>query len=73
MKPLVTIKVDYALAPEHVFPVGIIECLSVIDFLLTSNPDRKIHLSGPSAGGGIALVTGLEANRRFPGRILRFV
>jgi acetyl esterase/lipase len=71
--PLVTISVDYALAPEFPFPLGIIESLSVIEFLMSANPNRKIHLSGCSAGAAMAIVAGLEAERKYSGRVGRYV
>jgi hypothetical protein len=73
-KSLVTISVEYALAPELPFPNAVIEAMSVLDYLLTSNPRRKLHISGMSAGAGVALPAVLEAERnKFPGRILRYV
>jgi len=67
---LITISVDYALAPEHPFPVGVMDALSVVDYFLnTTNPRRSFHIMGMSAGANMALVAGLEGVRRFPGQI----
>ena len=67
---LITISVDYGLAPEYPFPLGIMDALSVIDYFLNDNDVRKsVHVSGMSAGANICLVAGLEGFRRFPGRI----
>jgi acetyl esterase/lipase len=70
-KPLISVSVDYSLAPERPFPLGVIDALSVVDFFITSNPSRKIHISGISAGANLALVSGLEAQRKYPGRVTR--
>lgn len=67
---IVTISVDYGLAPEHPFPVAIMDALSVVEYLLKGNASRCLHLSGESAGANISMVTGLEAFRKYPGRIL---
>lgn len=67
---IVTISVDYGLAPEHLFPVAIMDVLSVIEYLLKANPNRNLHLSGESAGANLSLVAGLECFRKYPGRIL---
>ncbi|KAL3917588.1 MAG: hypothetical protein SGILL_004642 [Bacillariaceae sp.] len=67
---VITISVEYGLAPEHPFPTAIMDCLSVIDFLLAGNNDRKLNLMGVSAGGYFSVVAGLEAYRKYPGRIL---
>lgn len=67
---LITICVDYGLAPEYPFPLGIMDALSVIDYFLNDNDVREsVHVSGMSAGANICLVAGLEGFRRFPGRI----
>lgn len=67
---VITISVDYGLAPEDPFPLGIMDALSVIDYLLKDNNSRKsIHVTGISAGANVSLVAGLEGFRRFPGRI----
>ena len=65
--------VDYSLAPDRPFPMGVIESLSVVEYFLSSNPKRNIHLSGLSAGGNLALVSSLEAHRKYPGRVKRYV
>ncbi|KAL3904309.1 MAG: hypothetical protein SGILL_010117 [Bacillariaceae sp.] len=67
---LVTISIEYGLAPELQFPVAIMDSLSVVDYLLASTNDRKIHVSGESAGGNISCIVAMEAYRKFPGRIL---
>jgi len=77
---LITVSVEYGLAPENPFPIGIMDGLSVIDYLLndndttntttTTNARKAVHISGISAGANVSLVTGLESFRRFPGKIL---
>jgi len=76
---LITVSVEYSLAPENPFPLGIMDGLSVIDYLLNdtnnnnnnnTNTRKAVHISGISAGANVSLVTGLESFRRFPGKIL---
>jgi acetyl esterase/lipase len=71
--PLIIVSVEYSLAPEHPFPAAIIDALSAVEFILDGNPSRNIHIGGVSAGGHVALVAGLEAFRKYPGRISRYV
>jgi acetyl esterase/lipase len=68
---VITVSVNYGLAPEDPFPLGIMDALSVVDyFLKDSSPRDGIHITGMSAGANIALVAGFEGFRRFPGKIL---
>eukprot|EP00529_Nitzschia_sp_RCC80_P000884 CAMPEP_0113512678 /NCGR_PEP_ID=MMETSP0014_2-20120614/39462_1 /TAXON_ID=2857 /ORGANISM="Nitzschia sp." /LENGTH=545 /DNA_ID=CAMNT_0000409041 /DNA_START=25 /DNA_END=1659 /DNA_ORIENTATION=- /assembly_acc=CAM_ASM_000159 len=63
---LISISVNYGLAPDAPWPIGIIDTLSVIDYLLDDTPSTtNIHLSGESAGAHFALVGGIEACRRY--------
>lgn len=49
---------DYRLAPEHPFPAGVHDCLSVYGALLSDGvPARRIAFGGDSAGGGMAAST----------------
>ncbi|KAG7348026.1 alpha/beta fold family hydrolase [Nitzschia inconspicua] len=66
---IVTISVDYGLAPELPFPAGIIDALSVVEFLMKDNPNRRLHLMGESAGANLSVVAALESFRRYPGQI----
>lgn len=73
---VILISIDYRLAPEHVFPAGVIDCFSVVDYLfssLCSPPDRKFHISGVSAGGNFATTVAMECLRAKRDRIKRFV
>ena len=65
------LSVEYSLAPEKPFPAAVIDSLSVCDYLLNTNADRKLHFGGVSAGGNLSLLCGLEAQRKFPGRVVR--
>jgi acetyl esterase/lipase len=67
---VITVSVDYGLAPEHPFPTAIMDCLSVIEYFLAGTRKRKLHLMGMSAGAYLSLVAGMEAYRKYPGRIL---
>eukprot|EP00536_Pseudo-nitzschia_multiseries_P002639 jgi/Psemu1/322644/estExt_fgenesh1_pg.C_350034 len=70
-RDIITVSVDYGLAPDNPFPIGIMDALSVVDYFLRENSIRKgIHLTGTSAGANLSLVAGFEGFRRFPGRIL---
>lgn len=54
----VVVSVDYRLAPEHRFPVGLMDCYEVVkeiyakDFILNVDPER-ITIVGDSAGGNM--------------------
>jgi acetyl esterase/lipase len=56
--------VQYSLAPEHPFPAAPIDAISVVSTLL--DQERTIHIAGVSAGGNLAIVSGLEALRAHP-------
>lgn len=60
--------IDYRLAPEHVWPAGVEDCLAAFDWLcgpgaeaVGALPDR-IAVAGDSAGGGLAAI--LAQSRR---------
>lgn len=65
---VIFISVEYRLAPEHPFPSGVIDCLSIMDYVCSSKvspASRKFHLSGSSAGGNYCTVVTMEHLRRF--------
>jgi len=52
------LSVDYRLAPEHPFPMGLDDCCSAYRWLLEEGFDpRKIVVAGDSAGGYFTLMT----------------
>lgn len=54
--------VDYRLAPEHVFPAAVDDCLNAYRGLLEEVPESRIVFAGDSAGGGLVLATALAAH-----------
>ena len=66
---MVVVNVEYGLAPEHPFPNGVIDCLSVIEHLIELYPSNPIHVAGESAGGNLTSVVAFECARKYPGRI----
>lgn len=56
--------IKYSLAPERPFPAAPLEACSAVSHFLDHG--FKLHLSGVSAGGYLALVAGLEASRVHP-------
>lgn len=65
----IVVSVEYRLAPEHRFPVGLEDCYAVAKaiftnhFLLNTAPE-KITLIGDSAGGNLAAALSLLAKER---------
>ncbi|WND03913.1 alpha/beta hydrolase [Temperatibacter marinus] len=55
------ISIDYRMAPEHVFPAGIEDCIAAYDYVVDHAENfridaRKIIIGGDSAGGNIAAI-----------------
>lgn len=60
-----TLSIDYRLAPEHVFPAAVDDCLSAYRWLLDSGfESARIAVGGISAGGGLTLALMLGARER---------
>jgi acetyl esterase len=70
--------VGYRLAPEDRFPAQLDDVAAALAFVraegpaLGGDPDR-LALMGDSAGGNLAVVTALEANRAAPGTVAALV
>ncbi len=62
------VAVDYALAPEHVFPACFNDAWAAAAAIATHWRDR-IVLAGDSAGGNLAAAVAHRARRDMPGRI----
>jgi len=52
--------IDYGLAPEHPFPGGLKDCVSVITAFSRENPGVPFGIIGDSAGGGLTMATQLQ-------------
>jgi acetyl esterase/lipase len=60
-----------SLAPECPFPAGIVDCLSVMDDIL-SLTSAPVNVGGISAGANFAAVVSMEIHRKYgPGKIKR--
>lgn len=63
---VVVAAVDHRFAPEHPFPVPLLDCYDAFRWLVdepTVDPDR-VAVGGASAGGGLAAAVALLARRR---------
>jgi acetyl esterase/lipase len=61
----VVLSVDYRLAPEHIFPAGLEDCVQAYQWMLEHGPNGKeqaaaAFLMGDSAGGNLALAALLK-------------
>ena len=65
---LAVVSVDYRLAPEHPYPAGPDDCEAAARWLLEKGPAEfgaeRMFIGGESAGGHLALVTGLRVRDR---------
>ena len=53
--------VDYRMPPDHPFPDGLDDCLTVYEALLADHRPEEIIVGGPSAGGNLAAALVLRA------------
>jgi len=67
--PIVLASVDYRLAPDHPLPAASIDSLSALDYCLTNDPERRIHVGGESAGAYLSLVSTFAGHKHDPGRL----
>ncbi|MCF0187181.1 MAG: alpha/beta hydrolase fold domain-containing protein, partial [Bacteroidaceae bacterium] len=51
------VAVDYRLAPEYPFPIGLEDCYTVYDCLCQEYSAKNIFILGESAGGNLTLAT----------------
>lgn len=56
--------IDYRLAPEHPYPAALDDAFAAYEWLLKEFPNRKIVLSGESAGGGLTIALLLKIKEK---------
>ena len=49
------LSIDYRMPPQHPFPAGLDDVVTVYQHLLGNQPAKSMALGGPSAGGGLIL------------------
>jgi len=52
---MLVLSIDYRMPPEHPFPSGLDDVVTVYQHLLSQRPAKSIALGGTSAGGGLVL------------------
>lgn len=63
LSKMVVVSIEYRLAPEHVFPAGVVDCERAVKHFLAEGHRRfgvdpeKVVIMGDSAGGNLAAVT----------------
>lgn len=55
--------IDYRLAPEHAFPMGLNDCVAVIESFCEKYPKLNFGLIGDSAGGNLTMAANLMLNK----------
>lgn len=61
---IITLAVEYSLAPESPFPGGLMDCVSAVEYALAhasewGSSEELVSLGGDSSGGNLALATAL--------------
>jgi acetyl esterase/lipase/DNA-binding FadR family transcriptional regulator len=51
------VSIDYALAPEHPYPVAMVQCTNVISTILEESRGLPVFVAGDSAGANIAVTS----------------
>ncbi len=74
----VIVSVDYRLAPEHPFPIPVMDCIAALQWAhrdaakLNADPTR-LTICGDSAGGNLSAVVAIYARDKLPGMVKRQV
>ena len=56
----VVIAVEYRLSPEFKFPIPLEDCVLAVEWAIKTFPNKKLFISGDSAGGNLALATTIK-------------
>lgn len=59
------IALDYSLAPEHPYPMGLNDCIAAVEYIIRHSDDLRVDISritvgGDSSGGNLAIATALS-------------